>query len=125
MAEFKIEADSEHIRIDGFTFAPAEADDVKAAASFAGGMRDFPQLPPRIPYKVFIVDFSEDGSLTLTRASGEGGRIDFSFDTVDQLIIAVDSASGISIDKKRHDPSPRHAGSLDMFNSGDIIEGSW
>ena len=125
MAEFKIEADSEHIRIDGFTFAPAEADDVKAAASFAGGMRDFPRLPPQIPYKACVVKFSEDGTLSLARASGEGGVINFSFDTVDQLIIAVGSATGISIDKKRHDPSPRNAGSLSMFNSGDIIEGGW
>lgn len=125
MAEFKVEADSEYIRVDGFTFAPAEAADVKAAASFAGGMRDFPQLPPRIPFKAFTVDFSEDGTLTLARASGQGGAITFSFNTVDRLILAVDSGLGISIDKKRHDPSPRHAGSLDMFNSGDIIEGSW
>lgn len=125
MAEFKIEADSEYIRVDGFTFAPAEADDVKAAVSFAGGMRDFPALPPRIPYKAFTVTFSEDGTLTLARANGEGGTIGFSFDTVDQLVLAVSTASEISIDKKRHDPSPRHAGSLDMFNSGDIIEGSW
>lgn len=125
MADFKIEADSEYIRIDGFSFAPAEADDVKAAASFAGGMRDFPQLPPSIPFKAFVVAFSEDGTLTLSRANSTGGEIKFSFDTVDTLILAVDSASGISIDKKRHDPSPRHAGALDLFNSGDIIEGGF
>ena len=125
MAEFKVEADSEYIRIDGFTFSPAEADTVKAAVSFAGGMRDFPQLPPRIPYEAFIVEFSEDGTLTLKRSGDESTCITFSFDTVDQLVLAVAAASGISVDKKRHDPSPRHAGSLDMFNSGDIIEGGW
>lgn len=125
MSDFKVEADSEYIRIDGFTFAPAEADVLKAAVSFAGGMREFPQLPPRIPYETFVVAFSEDGTLTLSRANGEGGEIKFSFDTVDKLVMAVSNASDISIDKKRHDPSPRHAGSLDMFNSGDIIEGSW
>ena len=125
MAEFKVEADSEYIRIDGFSFAPAEAEDVKAAASFAGGMRDFPALPPRIPYKSFVVEFSEDGTLVLSRANGDGKVITFSFNTVDTLILAVDSALGISIDKKRHDPSPRHAGALAMFNTGDIIEGKW
>lgn len=125
MAEFKIEADSEYIRVDGFTFAPAEADTVKAAVSFAGGMRDFPALPPRIPYEAFVVDFSEDGTLSMSRANGEGGSIEFSFDTVDQLVLAVSTATDISIDKKRHDPSPRHAGSLSLFNSGDVIEGSW
>ena len=125
MSEFKVEADSEYIRIDGFTFAPAEADTVKAAASFAGGMREFPQLPPRIPYESFIVEFSEDGTLTIRRSNGEGGTLVFSFNSVDQLIVAIDQASGISIDKKRHSPSPRHAGSLDMFNSGDVIEGKW
>jgi hypothetical protein len=88
-------------------------------------MRDFPQLPPQIPYECFVVRFSEDGTLTLARGNGEGGSITFSFDTVDQLILAVDSASGVSVDKKRHSPSPRHAGSLDMFNSGDVIEGKW
>lgn len=123
MAEFKIEADSEYIRIDGFTFSPAEADNVKAAISFAGGMRDFPQLPPRIPYEAFVVDFSEDGTLTLSRSSGQGGAIQFSFETVDALVLAVSTATEVSIDKKRHDPSPRLSGSLDMFNSGDVIEG--
>ena len=125
MADFKVEADSEYIRVDGFTFAPAEADDVKAAVSFAGGMREFEALPPQINYSAFVVGFSEDGTLTLARGNGEGGSVTFSFDSVDQLIIAVDNAAGMSIDKKRHDPSPRHAGSLDMYNSGDVIEGKW
>jgi hypothetical protein len=125
MADFEIEADSEYIKIDGFTFAPAEADDVKAAISFAGGMREFPALPPGIPYGSFSVAFHEDGTLALTRTGQNDPKLVFSFDTVDKLIVAISDASLMSIDKKRHSPSPRHAGSLDMFNSGDVIEGKW
>jgi len=125
MSNFKVEADSEFIRIDGFTFSPAEADSIKSAASFAGGMREFPALPPKVAFGAFVVEFNEDGALRLSRESGVGGKIEFSFDTVDQLVVVIDIASGVSIDKKRHSPSPRHAGSLDMFNSGDVIEGKW
>lgn len=125
MADFKVEADSEYIRIDGFTFAPAEADNIKAAVSFAGGMREFPALPPCIPYGAFTVTFHEDGGLTLTRTEQPDTKLEFSFDSVDQLVVVVDLASQQSIDKKRHSPSPRHAGALDMFNSGDVIEGKW
>jgi hypothetical protein len=120
---FKIEADSEVIRIDGFQIAPGEADNLKSAVSFAGGMREFPGLPPFIPFEQFKVSFFEDGSLTLERLDGTGTKIEFDFNTVDVLVIAINSAAEISIDKKRLNPSPRHAGSLDMWNSGDIIEG--
>jgi hypothetical protein len=122
---FKIEADSEFIRIDGFTVAPGEADNLKAAVSFAGGMREFPGLPPFIPFEQFKVSFFEDGTLTLERLDGSGSKINFDFDTVDALVIAINTAAEISIDRKRLDPSPRAVGSLDMFNSGDVIEGSY
>lgn len=120
---FKIEADSEFIRVDEFTVAPGEADNLKAAVSFAGGMREFPGLPPSIDYQQFKVSFFEDGTLTLTRVDGTGSTLKFNFDRVDELVLAINTASEICVDRKRLNPSPRHAGSLDMFNSGDIIEG--
>ena len=122
MADFKIDADSEIIRINGFAFAPAEAEGLKNAVSFAGGMREFPALPPTIEYGAFTVQFNEDGTLVLTRTRGQG-KIEFSFDTVDALVQTINAALGISVDLKRLKPSPRHAGSLSMFNSGDVIEG--
>jgi hypothetical protein len=120
---FKIEADSEFIKIDGFTIAPGEADTLKAAISFAGGMRNFNQLPPFIPFEQFKVSFFEDGSLTLERLDGTGTKIEFDFNRVDELVLAINTASEISIDRKRLNPSPRLSGSLDFFNSGDVIEG--
>jgi hypothetical protein len=120
---FKIEADSEFIRIDGFQIAPGEADHMKSAVSFAGGMREFKGLPPHIPFEQFKVSFFEDGSLVLERLNGTGSTLKFDFNRVDELVIAINTASEISVDRKRLNPSPRHAGSLDMFNSGDIIEG--
>ncbi len=120
---FKIEADSEFIKIDGFQIAPGEADTLKSAISFAGGMREFPGLPPYIEFEQFKVNFFEDGTLTVERLDGSGTTLKFDFNTVDSLVLAINSASEISIDRKRLNPSPRHAGALDMFNSGDIIEG--
>ena len=120
---FKIEADSEFIKIDEFQIAPGEADTLKSAISFAGGMRSFPGLPPFIPFEQFKVNFFEDGTLSLVRLDGTGTVLEFNFDRVDELVLAINSASEISVDRKRLNPSPRHAGSLDFFNSGDIIEG--
>ena len=124
MAEFnfKDKTNSEHIVINGFKIAPAEADDLKSAISFAGGMRDFPSLPPNIHYGRFIVTFNEDGTLIASRDDGLG-EIEFSFDLVDQLIVAINDASQVSADQKRLKPSPRATGGLDFFNSGDVIEG--
>ena len=124
MAEFnfKDKTNSEHIVINGFRIAPAEADDLKSAVSFAGGMREFPVLPPSIPYGRFIVTFNEDGTLVVSR-DGSLGEIEFSFDTVDQLVVAINDASQISADQKKLKPAPRATGGLDFFNSGDIIEG--
>ena len=120
---FKVEADSEFIKIDGFQIAPGEADSMKAAVSFAGGMREFPGLPPFIPFEQFKVSFFEDGTLTLERLNGTGVTLRFDFNRVDELVLAINTASEISVDRKRLNPSPRHAGSLDMFNTGDVIEG--
>ncbi len=120
---FKVEADSEFIKVDGFQIAPGEADNMKSAVSFAGGMREFQGLPPFIPFEQFKVSFFEDGTLTLERLDGSGTKVTFSFDRVDELVIAISTALEICVDRKRLNPSPRHAGSLDMFNSGDIIEG--
>ena len=120
---FKIEADSEVIKIGEFQIAPGEADSLKAAVSFAGGMREFPGLPEGINHGKFRVNFFESGDLTVTRVDGSGATLKFNFNTVDELVIAINTASEISVDRKRLNPSPRHAGSLDMFNSGDIIEG--
>ena len=124
MAEFnfKDKTNSEHIVINGFRIAPAEADDLKSAVSFAGGMREFPVLPPSIPYGRFVVVFNEDGTLVVSR-DGSLGEIEFSFDTVDQLIVAINDASQVSADNKKLKPSPRATGGLDFFNSGDVIEG--
>jgi hypothetical protein len=85
-------------------------------------MRKFPGLPPFIEFKQFTVEFTEDGTLRVFR-SGSPGEITFSFDTVDTLVLAVNKALGICLDQKRLRPSPRHSGSLDLYNSGDIIEG--
>ena len=122
MAEFEVDANSEWITIEGVRFAPAEADALKSAVSFAGGMRDFPRLPPSMPFEQFTVEFNEDGTLVVFR-TGSPGNITFSFDTVDQLVLAIQQATDICLDQKKHRPSPRHSGSLDMFNSGDVIEG--
>ena len=124
MADFKIDADSEIIRIDGFAFTPSEAEVLKSAVSFAGGMREFPGLPPFIEFGPFIVQFHEDGSLVASRANTAGnGEIKFSFDTVDKLVLAINSALATSIDLKKLRPSPRSVGAIGMFNNGDIIEG--
>ena len=120
--DYKKQTNSEHIVINGFKIAPAEADDLKSAVSFAGGMREFPVLPPSIPYGRFVVTFNEDGTLVVSR-DGVLGDIEFSFDTVDQLIVAINDASQVSADQKKLKPAPRATGGLDMFNSGDIIEG--
>ena len=120
---FKIEADSEIIKIDGFQIVPGEAAMLKEAASFAGGMREFPGLPPSIDYEKFKVSFFEDGSLQLNRVDGTGTVLEFDFDRVDELVLALNTALAISVDKKRLNPSPRSVGSLQMWNTGDIIEG--
>ena len=123
MADFKVTADSELINIDGFTIAPAEADNLKEAVGFAGGMRDLPRLPPQIEFKQFVVRFFEDGELIVNRATGQGGEIVFSFNTVDQLVTTITSALGISVDRKRLRPSPRSVGDPGFMADGDIIEG--
>ncbi len=123
MAEFKYEADSELITIDGLTIAPAEADHLKSAVSFAGGMRDFTPLPPQIDFEQFVVRFFEDGSLIVNRATGEGGEIRFHFNTVDRLVVVITQALGISVDRKMLRPSPRSVGDPGFLAEGDIIEG--
>ncbi len=123
MTDFKVTADSELINIDGFTIAPAEADNLKEAVGFAGGMRDLPRLPPQIEFKQFVVRFFEDGELIVNRATGQGGEIVFSFNTVDQLVTTITSALGISVDRKRLRPSPRSVGDPGFMADGDIIEG--
>jgi len=125
MSEFKIDADSEVIRIDGFAFVPAEADTLKSAVSFAGGMREFDALPPFIEYGQFLIQFSEDGTLVASRSNKETGvgEIKFSFDSVDQLVLAINSALATSTDLKKLRPSPRSVGAIGMYNNGDIIEG--
>ncbi len=122
MAEFEIDTNSEWITVEGIRFAPAEADNLKSAVSFAGGMREFSFLPPSIEFHQFTVQFFEDGTLVVSR-TGYSEEIRFSFDTVDDLILTIQKASEICLDQKRLRPSPRHVGSLDMFNSGDVIEG--
>ena len=122
MVEFELDITSEWIIVEGLRFAPAEADNLKSAVSFAGGMREFPGLPPFIEFEQFTVDFNEDGTLVASR-TGYPEKIRFSFDTVDDLILTIQKASEICLDQKRLRPSPRHSGSLDMFNSGDVIEG--
>lgn len=124
MAEFEFSkrTTSEKIVIDGFEISPAEADDLKSAVSFAGGMRKFPRLPKKIPYGRFEVHFREEGTLTVNR-TGSPGEIVFSFDTVDKLILAITMATDISINQKILSPAPRAVGSIAMFNSGDVIEG--
>ena len=124
MAEFKTNATSELITIDGLTIAPGEADALKAAVSFAGGMRDFPGLPPKIDYEQFTVHFHEDGTLVVNRASGPG-EIRFDFNSVDELVLVITNCIGISVDKKRLDPSPRAVGDPGFNTAGDVIEGSY
>jgi hypothetical protein len=123
MADFKVEADSEFIVIDGFRFAPAEADRLKQAVSFAGSMRDLPRLPPEISFEQFTISFFEDGTLTVRRATDVGGEIKFSFNTVDILVTTIESALGISIDRKRLRPSPRSVGDPGFLADADLIEG--
>ncbi len=124
MADFKVTVDSETLTIDGLTFAPAEADNLKAAVSFAGSMRDALAFPPQIDYKQFVVQFFEDGRLIVKRAEGQAaGEIKFSFDTVDRLVVTITSTLEISVDRKRLSPSPRSVGDPGFHDQGDIIEG--
>jgi hypothetical protein len=123
MADFEIEADSETIKVDGFEIAPAEGEVLTKAISFAGGMRDFPRLPPQIGFPPFVVEFYEDGTLVVKRANGTGEKLKFAFNTVDRLINAVNRAVEISRDAKRLRPSPRVTSSNLFGNEGDIIEG--
>jgi hypothetical protein len=124
MEDFEVIADSENITIDGLTIAPAEADTLKEAIGFAGGMRDLPRLPPQINYRQFVVRFFENGKLIVERAGdGVSGQIEFSFQTVDKLVTTVTSALGISIDRKKLRPSPRAVGDPGFMADGDIIEG--
>ncbi len=122
MAEFELDITSEWIIVEGLRFAPAEADNLKSAISFAGGMREFSSLPPSIDFEQFTVQFFEDGTLVASR-TGYPEEIKFDFNTVDTLILAIQKATEICLDQYRLRPSPRHSGSLDMFNSGDVIEG--
>ncbi len=123
MSKFKIEADSEDIRIDDFKIAPAEGATLTEAISFAGGMRDFPGLPPQIEFPPFVVEFYEDGALVAKRANGTGGELKFAFNTVDQLIISVNQAIEVSRDQKRLRPTPRVTSSNLFGKEGDVIEG--
>ena len=122
MADFTVDTNSEWITIEELKFAAGEADNLKSAVSFAGGMREFPGLPPSIDFGQFTVQFNEDGTLVASR-TGYPEKIRFSFDTVDTLILAIQQATEICLDQRRLRPSPRHSGSLDMFNSGEVIEG--
>ena len=122
MVEFTINTDSEWITVEGLRFAPAEADNLKSAVSFAGGMRNFSKLPPSIDFEQFTVQLFEDGTLVVSR-TGYPEEIKFSFDSVDTLILAIQKATEICLDQFRLRPSPRHSGSLDLFNSGEVIEG--
>jgi hypothetical protein len=124
MAEFKTNATSEVITIDGLTIAPGEAATLKAAVSFAGGMRDFVPLPPKIDFEQFTVHFHEDGTLVVNRATGPG-EIRFNFNTVDDLVLVITRCLDSSIDKKRLDPSPRAVGDPGFNTSGDVIEGGF
>ena len=123
MAKFEVEANSEIITIDGFTITPGEADSLKEAVSFAGGMREFTPLPPHIEFGPFVVKFFEDGSLIVNRATGDSGEIRFHFNTVDRLIVAISDALGISVDQKRLRPSPRSVGDPGFLADEDLIEG--
>ncbi len=122
MVEFTINTDSEWIIVEGLRFAPAEADNLKSAVSFAGGMRNFSKLPPSIDFEQFTVQFFEDGTLIVSR-TGYPEEIKFDFNSVDTLILAIQKATEICLDQFRLRPSPRHSGSLDLFNSGEVIEG--
>jgi len=124
MAEFEFSkrTTSERIVIDDFEITPAEAADLKSAVSFAGGMKTFPALPEKIKFGHFEIYFNEDGTLSAKR-DDKPGEITFTFDLVDKLILAITSASNISINKKMLSPAPRAVGSIALFNSGDVIEG--
>jgi hypothetical protein len=123
MAKFEIEADSETIKIDGFEIAPAEAAKLTEAVGFAGGVRDFPRLPEKMEFPPFLLSFSEDGTIIVRRANGTGGKIEFSFSTVDELIVAVQQATAVSVDQRRLRPTPRVTSSNLFGNEGDIVEG--
>jgi hypothetical protein len=123
MSSFKIEADSEIIKIDGFQIAPAEGAILTKAISFAGGMRDFPSLPPQIGFPPFVVEFYEDGTLIVKRLNETGEKLKFNFNTVDQLVVAINQAIEVSCDQKRLRPSPRVTSSNLFGNEGDVIEG--
>ena len=123
MTDFKIKADSEIITIENLTIAPAEGATLSEAISFAGAMRDIPRLPPQVGFPPFVVNFYEDGSLVVKRADGTGGEIKFAFNTVDELVLAVNSAVEVSRDHKRLRPSPRVTSSNLFGKEGDVIEG--
>jgi hypothetical protein len=125
MPEFETTADSEIITIDGLTIAPAEADNLKGAVSFASSMREIPNILDlgEINFQQFVVHFYEDGNLVVRRADNTGGAINFTFSNADHLIATITSALGISIDRKKLRPSPRSVGDPGFMADGDIIEG--
>jgi hypothetical protein len=70
-----------------------------------------------------VVEFYEDGTLIVKRQDGSGGRLEFAFNTVDELVVAVNQAVEISRDAKRLRPSPRVTSSNLFGKEGDVIEG--
>ena len=123
MSKFKVKADSEMITIENLLISPNEGAALAEAVSFAGAMRDIPRLPPQIGFPPFVVEFYEDGTMIAKRGDGRGGKIEFAFNTVDELVLAIQSAIDVSKDQKRLRPAPRCNTSNLFGDEGDVIEG--
>jgi hypothetical protein len=117
---YKVNIDE--IKIDDFIYRPADAPKITALLGFAGSMSEMKTLPPTIEDPPFIIEFSEDGGLTLN--SGNGGSVKFSFADIDTLINLVDDLVKVAIDQHTLRPRGRAIGSVStMPGEGDVIIG--
>jgi hypothetical protein len=108
---FNIDANQDSIFVGDFVLAPAEAEVVTNLISIAGAMHNLPALPPNISSQgnAFTIDFSEDGTLCLSKL-GSPQIVNFEFSQTSDLIEAINEGVKISIDNKMLSPQPRQTG---------------
>lgn len=113
MGNFKASVTSHDIVINDFRFAAAEADKLKELVGIAGKMGGLKALPPEITNPPFEIRFYENGSMDLLR-SNNNDSINFSFDTVDELVKTVTESIKMNNDARTLNPQPRGTGSIDL-----------
>lgn len=109
------------LRDTGFSFSPAESTKLTGLIGFAGSMAELKALPEEISDPPFVIKFTEDGTHQVTRENSEA-TISFTFETIDEIIQALNTFIGIALDMQRITPNPIPRGG---FGPGapDIIDG--